>query len=95
MTSVRKSVKAAKRRLKELQAKDVPQEGSIRITARLFANAWQIASVPSVSVIRSTARRKAFTRRNERKIKKQGKWAEYREFIAYRKRVAETIIWNL
>jgi len=95
MTSVRKSIKAAKRKLKELQAEDVPQEDSIRITARLFANTWQIASVPSVSVIRSTARLKAFTRRNERKIKKQGKWAEYREFLAYRKRIAATMIENL
>lgn len=95
MTSVRKSIKAAKRKMKELRAEDVPQDGSIRVMAKLFANAWKIVAVPSVSVIRSTARMKAFTRRNERKIKKQGEWAEYREFVAYRKRIVETMIKNL
>lgn len=90
MASVRKSIKVAKRQLKELRAEDVPQDGSIRVIAMLFANDWKIATVPSVPETRSTARMKAFKRRNERKIKKQGKWAEYREFRAYQKHIQAT-----
>jgi len=92
MTSVRRSIKEAKRKLKELKAEDVPQYGSIRIAAWMFVNEWKKAGVPSVSIIRTTARMKAFTRRNERKIKKQGKWAEYREFLAYQKHLQSTLV---